>query len=110
MLSLIGFAAAGFLQVENFPTKQVMKNKLGAMEIVDYFEEGSSTTVIIPHPEISRDYERQAHIMAQANTQIEVNKERIATDNIAKCDNRMFTNDTHAAGYFIPDYVGQPNP
>jgi hypothetical protein len=57
---LIGFAAAGFLQVENFPAQQVRKNRLGAMEMVDYFEEGSATTVVIPHPDILRDYERQA--------------------------------------------------
>jgi hypothetical protein len=80
------------------------------MEIVDYYEDGSATTVIVPHPELLRDYERQAHIMADANKQIEVNKERIANDNIAKCDNRFMTNDTHAAGYFIPVYVGSPSP
>jgi hypothetical protein len=60
VLSLIGFAAAGFLQVENFPAQQVRKNRLGAMEMVDYFEDGSATTVVVPHPDLLRDYERQA--------------------------------------------------
>jgi len=54
------------LQVENFPAKQIQKNKLGAMEIVDYFEDGSATTVIVPHPDLLQDYERQAHTLAQA--------------------------------------------
>ena len=79
------------------------------MEIVDYFEDGSATTVIVPHPELLQDYERQAHILAQATQQIEVNKERMATDDIAKCDNRFFSNDTHQAGYFFPVYVGSLN-
>ena len=109
VLSFIGFAAAGFLQVENFPAKQIQKNKLGAMEIVDYFEDGSATTVIVPHPDLLQDYERQAHTLAQASQQIEVNKERIATDDIAKCDNRFLSNDTHQAGYFFPVYVGSLN-
>ncbi len=109
VLSLIGFVAASSLQIDSFPTKQVLKNKLGAMEIVDYFEEGSAKTVFIPQPDLLRDYERQAQIISQAKGQVEVNKERISQDNIAKCDNRFFSNDTHQAGYFIPVFVGSLN-
>jgi hypothetical protein len=47
------------------------------MEIVDYFDEGSATTVVVPHPDLLRDYERQAHILADSHKQVEVNKERI---------------------------------
>jgi len=102
--------AAGSLDVDAFPQKSVQKNKLGAMEIVDYFENGSAKTIFVPHPDLLRDYERQTQILAQSKDQIEVNRERIAQDNIAKCDNRFLSNDTHQAGYFVPAYVGSLTP
>lgn len=113
-ISVLGFAAlsaasASITTGAKVPERTVQKNAFGAMEVTDFHEHGSSKTVYLPFQKnLAQDYERMAHHLGNANRQDKINKERMTSDRVYKCDNRLLNNstDVQEAGYFIPVEVG----
>ena len=113
-LTVLGFAALSAVSASivgggKVPERIVQKNAFGAMEVTDFHENGSSKTVYLPFQKnLAQDYERMAHHLSTANRQDKINKERMTSDRVYKCDNRLLDNSTdiQEAGYFIPVEVG----
>ncbi|CDW81161.1 UNKNOWN [Stylonychia lemnae] len=111
-LSLIGLAAISAFSMDGLPRREVQKGKFGAMEVVDWFVHGMTKTVYLPQKDLLQDYERQTMNLQQALIQGKVNKEKMSSDRIYKCDNRMENQgqDPDEAAYFFPVGVGSVGP
>ncbi|CDW80089.1 UNKNOWN [Stylonychia lemnae] len=107
-LTLLGFASVNSFTMEGLPKREVKKNKLGAMEVIDWAVHGMTKTVYLPQKSILQDYERQTQNLEQALIQTKVNKERMSADKLYKCDSRLEDGgkDPDEAGYFIPVEAG----
>jgi hypothetical protein len=105
-IALIGMACAN---PTSLPRREVTKSAFGAMEITDWHDHGMVKTVYHPQKEFKRDYERQATGLKRAAKQIKVNQDRLKTDKLYKCDNRVQGLDPEDDFYFVPVSVGSVN-
>jgi hypothetical protein len=106
VLALLGIALTSANEFNPKASREVKKNKFGAMEVVDHDDEGFKKLVMWPYQDYIRDYAQQAEYIKEATQFISRNKEKIDDGSIYTCENRE-KGDPHSPGYFIPIYVGE---
>ena len=78
------------------------------MEIIDWTEKGMNKVVLQPLKSFQRDYIRQTEFLKDAQTQIKVNQDKMASNTLYTCTNRD-AGDKDSAMYFVPIFVGDFN-
>lgn len=106
VLALLGLGLTSANTFTPKVSREVKKNKFGAMEVVDHEESGFKKMVMWPFQDYIRDYAQQADYIKEATEFIKRNNEKIQDGSIYTCENREH-GDPHSAGYFIPIYVGE---
>lgn len=87
----------------------INKNRFGHLQTTEWKENGMEKTIIFNPKPFREDYERQTRVLKEQQAQININKERIASNKIYTCDNRG-NFDPETPGAFFPVSVGTLSP